>query len=62
MAKIKKPTENCSYVIYPLGKRLPLCLYQVMKDKNFDDVKLRDLPMCKYKNYCPKDDDCGGAE
>ena len=54
MAKIKKPIEDCNYVIYPLGKGLPLCLYQVVKDKKLDDVKLRELPICKYKNYCPK--------
>ena len=54
MAKIKKPTEECYYVIYPLGKGLPLCLYRAVKDKKLDDVKLRDLPICKYKNYCPK--------
>ena len=54
MAKIKKPAEDCNCVIYPLGKGLPLCLYQTVKDKKFDDVKLRDLPICKYKNYCPK--------
>ena len=54
MAKIKKPTEECYYVIYPLGNGLPLCLYQTVKDKKLYDVKLRDLPICKYKNYCPK--------
>ena len=54
MVKIKNPTEDCNYVIYPLGKGLPLCLYQVVKDKKLDDVKLRELPICKYKNYCPK--------
>ena len=54
MAKIKKPTEDCEYVIYPLGKGLPLCLYQVAKEKRLDGVKLRDLPICKYKNSCPK--------
>lgn len=54
MAKVKKPAEDCNYVIYPLGKGLPLCLYQVVKDKKLDDVKLRDLPICKYKNHCPK--------
>ncbi|MBQ2923447.1 MAG: hypothetical protein IJE60_10270 [Tyzzerella sp.] len=57
MAKIKKPAEDCVYVIYPLGKGLPLCLYQVAKEKRLDGVKLRDLPICKYKNYCPKDED-----
>lgn len=54
MAKINNHTEDCNYVIYPLGKGLPLCLYQVVKDKKLDDVKLRDLPICKYKNNCPK--------
>ena len=57
MAKIKKPAENCVYVIYPLGKGLPLCLYQVAKEKSLDGVKLRNLPICKHKNYCPKDED-----
>ena len=57
MAKIKKPAEDCVYVIHPLGKGLPLCLYQVAKEKRLDGVKLRDLPICKYKNYCPKDED-----
>ena len=57
MAKIKKPAEDCVYVIYPLGKGLPLCLYQVAKEKRLDNVKLRDLPICKYKNCCPKDED-----
>lgn len=57
MAKIKKPAEDCVYVIYPLGRGLPLCLYQVTKEKRLDGVKLRDLPICKYKNYCPKDED-----
>ena len=57
MAKIKKPVEDCVYVIHPLGKGLPLCLYQVAKEKGLDGVKLRDLPICKYKNYCPKDED-----
>ena len=33
MAKIKKPAEACVYVIYPLGKGLPLCLYQVAEEK-----------------------------
>ena len=54
MAKIKKPTEDCVYVIYPLGKGLPLCLYQVTVDKKLENVKLRDLPICKYKNHCLK--------
>ena len=57
MAKINKQIEDCVYVIYPLGKGLPLCLYQVAKEKKLDGVKLRDLPMCKYKNYCPKTED-----
>ncbi|MBR3993879.1 MAG: hypothetical protein IKI97_01195 [Clostridia bacterium] len=57
MAKIKKPVEDCVYVIHPLGKGLPLCLYQVAKEKRLGGVKLRDLPICKYKNYCPKDED-----
>ena len=57
MAKIKKPVEDCVYVIHPLGKGLPLCLYQVAKEKRLDGVKLRNLPICKYKNYCPKDED-----
>ena len=57
MAKIKKPVEDCVYVIHPLGKGLPLCLYQVAKEKRLDGVKLSDLPICKYKNYCPKDED-----
>ena len=57
MAKINKPMEECYYRIFPLGKGLPLCLYQVAKDKKLDGVKLRDLPMCKYKNYCPKAED-----
>lgn len=57
MAKIKKPTEDCVYVIYPLGKGLPLCLYQVAKDKKLDGVKLRNLPICKDKNYCPQIED-----
>lgn len=57
MAKIKKSAEDCVYVIHPLGKGLPLCLYQVAKEKRLDGVKLRDLPICKYKNYCPKDED-----
>ena len=57
MAKIKKPAEACVYVIYPLGKGLPLCLYQVAEEKKLEDVKLRELPICKYKNYCPKDED-----
>lgn len=57
MAKIKKPAEDCVYVIHPLGKGLPLCLYQVAKQKRLDGVKLRDLPICKYKNYCPKTED-----
>lgn len=57
MAKIKKPTEDCVYVIYPLGKGLPLCLYQVTVDKKLENVKLRDLPICKYKNHCPKSED-----
>lgn len=57
MGKYKELLKECHYVIYPLGKGLPLCLYQVIKDKKFDDVRLRDLPICKYKNYCPKDED-----
>ena len=57
MAKIEKPAEDCVYVIHPLGKGLPLCLYQVAKEKRLEGVKLRDLPICKYKNYCPKDED-----
>lgn len=57
MAKIKKPAEDCVYVIHPLGKGLPLCLYQVAKEKRLDGVKLRDLPICKYKNYCPKSEE-----
>ena len=54
ISKIKNPIEECNYVICPLGKGLPLCLYQIVKDKKLDDVKLRELPICKYKNYCPK--------
>ena len=57
MAKIKKPTEDCYYVIYPLGKGLPICLYNVVKEKNYENVLLRDLPICKYKNYCFKEED-----
>lgn len=57
MAKINKPAEDCVYVIYPLGKGLPLCLYQVAKEKRLDGVKLRDLPICKYQNYCPKSEE-----
>ena len=57
MAKLKELLKECVYVIYPLGKGLPLCLYQVAKEKRLDGVKLRDLPICKYKNYCPKDED-----
>lgn len=54
IAKIKRPIEDCNYVICPLGNGLPLCLYQIVKDKKLDNVKLRELPICKYKNYCPK--------
>ena len=43
MAKIKKPAEDCVYVIYPLGKGLPLCLYQVAKEKR--PSKIRSLMM-----------------
>ena len=57
MAKYKELLKECVYVIYPLGKGLPLCLYQVAKEKRLDNVKLRDLPVCKYKNYCFKEED-----
>lgn len=57
MGKYKELLKECYYVIYPLGKGLPLCLYHVVKEKKYEDVKLRDLPVCKYKNYCPKEDD-----
>lgn len=55
MAKIKKPIEDCKYVIHPLGKGLPLCLYKAVKEKRLGDVKIRDLPMCKYQGVCPKE-------
>lgn len=54
MAKINKPKEDCTYVIYPLGKGLPLCLYNVVKEKQLEKVKLRELPVCKYQGVCPK--------
>ena len=54
MTKSKNSIEDCNYAIYPLGKGLPLCLYRIVKDKKLDDVKIRELPICKYKNYCPK--------
>jgi len=57
MAKIKKPTEDCIYVLYPLGKGLPLCIYRHVAEKKLDNVKLRELPICKNKNYCPKAED-----
>ena len=57
MAKIKKPVEDCEYVIYPLGKGLPLCIYKPATEKTLDGVKLRDLPICKYKNHCFKAED-----
>lgn len=54
MAKIKKPVEDCEYVIYPLGKGLPLCIYKPATEKTLDGVKLRELPICKHQGYCPK--------
>lgn len=56
MGKInyKKDMDDCSYRIFPLGKGLPLCLYNVVKAGK-RDVKIQDLSMCKYKGYCFKE-------
>lgn len=54
MAKIKKGMEvECLDVLYPLGRGLPLCAYNIRKEHRLAETKLQDFPMCDPK-HCPK--------
>lgn len=53
MAKMKKPPEDdCPYRIHPLGKGLPLCMHDAVKEHKLETTRLRDIPMCKQDGGC----------
>lgn len=49
---MKKMVVDCPYVIHPLGKGLPLCIYREWKDKRLADVKLNELKLCCGVEKC----------
>lgn len=54
MAKIKKYLEeDCTFVLFPLGKSVPLCSYKILKEHRMTEARLNDFPMCD-KKHCPK--------
>lgn len=59
MAKMKKPTkaDECGEAIFPLGKGLPLCMYQICQEGRLADVKLQDIPPCGLPRKCYKEED-----
>lgn len=52
MKKSKELEPDCSYVLYPLGKGLPFCSYEIIKEHRLAEVKLSDFPPCDPK-HCP---------
>lgn len=55
MAKIKRSTDiDCTDVLYPLGRGLPLCAYPIIQAHRLAEAKLQDFPMCDPK-HCPKE-------
>ena len=46
--------DKCLYVIHPLGKGIPLCLFEAINEKRLDKVLPRDLPLCLGHAKCKK--------
>ncbi len=58
MAKMKKPSssDTCSEAIFPLGKGLPLCMFNICREHRTLEVKLRDIPICGLPKFCYKEE------
>ena len=56
MAKMKKPSssDTCPEAIFPLGKGLPLCMFDICREHRIHGVKLQDIPMCGLSKFCYK--------
>lgn len=52
MAKYQDIENRCPYVIFPLGKGLPLCLKKAVKEKKLTTVTIQDLDDCQ-RTSCP---------
>lgn len=43
---------DCEYVICPLGKGVPFCIYTHVKEHTLATARLRDLPSCPGMKKC----------
>lgn len=58
MAKMKKDNsiDTCPEAIFPLGKGLPLCMFDICREHRIREVKLTDIPVCKKPKGCYKEE------
>lgn len=58
MAKIKKTTtpDTCPEAIFPLGKGVPMCMFDICREHRTKDVKLQDIPFCRHPKHCYKEE------
>lgn len=53
MPKIKRFEAQCNYAICPLGKGIPMCMYNIVKEHRLGEVKINDIPFCPGLKKCP---------
>lgn len=51
----KAVSDTYTYAIRPLGKGLPLCTYNALKNHELSKMKLQDFPVCLFKGVCYKE-------